>query len=83
MRAVLHAVEQGELAAGFVYATDARSGVSSCSFAFDPASHPPIEYYAAALRGAASPGEARRFVDHLREREQRGALLEEAGFALP
>ena len=79
---MLHAVEQGELAAGFVYTTDARVASVERLFAFDPASHPPIEYHAAALRGAASPAEARRFVAHLRSEKAR-ALLAEAGFALP
>jgi molybdate transport system substrate-binding protein len=82
VRAVLHAVEQGELAAGFVYATDARVAKVDVLFTFDPASHPPIEYHAAALRGAAHPAEARRFVADLRGEPAR-ALLRSAGFALP
>jgi molybdate transport system substrate-binding protein len=82
VRAVLRAVEQGELAAGFAYATDARVASVERLFAFDPASHPPIEYQAAALRGAARPSEARRFVHYLRSAKAR-ALLAEAGFALP
>jgi molybdate transport system substrate-binding protein len=82
VRAVLHAVEQGEVAAGFVYATDARVASVERLFDFDAASHPPIEYHAAALRGAASPAEARRFVEHLRSPAAQ-ARLREAGFALP
>jgi molybdate transport system substrate-binding protein len=82
VRAVLHAVEQGELAVGFVYATDARVASVERLFAFDPASHPPIEYQAAALRGAARPGEARRFVAFLGSEAAR-TVLAEAGFALP
>lgn len=82
VRAVLHAVEQGELAAGFVYATDARVAPVERLFAFAAASHPPIEYHAAALRGATSLAEARRFVTHLRSGKAR-TLLAEAGFALP
>ena len=82
VRAVLHAVEQGEVAAGFVYATDARIAPVERLFVFDPKSHPPIEYQAAALRGAASPAEARRFVAFLQGEAAR-ALLARAGFALP
>jgi molybdate transport system substrate-binding protein len=82
VRAVLHAVEQGELQAGFVYATDARVAAVELLFAFDPASHPPIEYRAAALRDAASPAEARRFLTFLRGEAAR-TLLADAGFALP
>jgi molybdate transport system substrate-binding protein len=82
VRAVLHAVEQGELPAGFVYATDAKLAAVPRLFTFDPASHLPIEYQAAALRGAARPEEARRFLDYLRGEAARG-LLSEAGFTLP
>ncbi|HEX2486274.1 MAG TPA: molybdate ABC transporter substrate-binding protein [Myxococcota bacterium] len=82
VRAVLHAVEQGELVAGFVYATDARVASVERLFDFDAASHPPIEYHAAALRGAASPAEAHRFVEHLRSPAAQ-TRLREAGFALP
>jgi molybdate transport system substrate-binding protein len=82
VRAVLYAVERGELAAGFVYATDARLAGVERVFAFDPASHPPIEIHAAALRGAERPAEARRFVARLRGEAAR-ALFAEAGFALP
>jgi molybdate transport system substrate-binding protein len=82
VRAVLRAVEQGELPAGFVYATDAKVAPVAQLFVFDPASHPPIEYHAAALRRAAQPAEARRFLGFLTSpiaREQ----LSNAGFALP
>jgi molybdate transport system substrate-binding protein len=82
VRAVLHAVEQGEVPAGFVYATDARVAAVERLFTFDPASHPPIEYQAAALRGAANPAGARRFVAWLQSDTAR-ALLSDAGFALP
>ena len=51
-------------------------------FVFDPASHPAIEYRAAALRGAAQPAEARRFLAYLRGETARAALSS-AGFALP
>jgi molybdate transport system substrate-binding protein len=79
---VLHAVEQGELPAGFVYATDARLAGVALLFAFDPATHAPIEYRAALLRGAPSQAQARRFLEHLQGEAAR-ALLADAGFALP
>jgi molybdate transport system substrate-binding protein len=82
VRAVLRLVAQGEVAAGFVYATDAKVALVERLFAFDPASHPPIEYHAAALRSASSPAEARRFLAFLREPDAR-VVLAEAGFALP
>jgi molybdate transport system substrate-binding protein len=82
VRAVLHAVEQGELAAGFVYATDAKIAAVDVLFAFEAGTHPPIEYQAAVLRGAPNPAEARRFVEYLRGDTAR-SLLAGAGFALP
>lgn len=82
VRAVLHAVEQGEVQAGFVYATDAKVAAVERLFAFDPATHPPIEYHAAALRGAAHPAEARRFVAFLKSETAR-SVLSAAGFTLP
>jgi molybdate transport system substrate-binding protein len=82
VRAVLHAVEQGEVQAGFVYATDARVAPVERLFAFDPASHPPIEYHAAALRGARTPAQARRFVAWLRS-ETATRVLSDAGFSPP
>jgi molybdate transport system substrate-binding protein len=82
VRAVLHAVEQGELPAGFVYATDARVAAVERLFAFDPATHPPIEYHAATLRGSAQPAEARRFLAFLKSGAARD-VLSGAGFALP
>ncbi len=82
VRAVLHAVEQGEVAAGFVYATDAKVADVDVLFAFDPVLHPPIEYQAVVVRQAASPDLARRFLDHLSSDAAR-ARLSAAGFVLP
>jgi molybdate transport system substrate-binding protein len=82
VRAVLHAVEQGEVQAGFVYETDARVARVERLFAFDPSTHPPIEYHAAALRGAPTPELAWRFVAFLRGAEAR-ELLGQSGFTLP
>lgn len=82
VRAVLHAVEQGEVAAGFVYATDARVARVDTLFAFDPATHPPIEYHAVLLRGSVQPERARRFLEYLRGSAAR-SRLSGAGFVLP
>jgi molybdate transport system substrate-binding protein len=80
VRAVLHAVELGELDAGFVYATDAEDPAVIVLFPFDPASHPLIEYRAAVVRGTEHPEAARRFLDHLRSEAVR-QLLTDAGFS--
>ena len=82
VRAVLNAVEQGELQAGFVYATDARVASVERLFVFDPATHPPIEYVAAALRRSGNPALARQFLGYLQS-ETAHRILSEAGFALP
>lgn len=82
VRAVLHAVELGEAAAGFVYATDARRAAVEVLFALDPATHPPIELLAGVVRGARNTQAARGFVEYLRGGEAR-ALLLEAGFRVP
>lgn len=82
VRAVLHAVEQGEVAAGFVYATDAKIGRVETLFVFDPSSHPPIEYHAVVLKQATSSEAAKRFVAHLAGAKGR-ARFSEAGFVLP
>lgn len=82
VRAVLHAVAQGELRAGFVYATDAAAGDAAVLFAFDPSNHPPIEYQAVALRGASDPEAARAFLAHLQS-DPAQTLLDSAGFELP
>jgi molybdate transport system substrate-binding protein len=79
---VLHAVEQGEVEAGFVYATDARVAEVDTLFTLEGGRLASVEYQAAVLRAARSPEDARRFLDHLRSPASR-ALLAEAGFALP
>lgn len=81
VRAVLTAVERGELDAGFVYSTDARVADVDILFAFDAASHPPIEYRAAVLRGASHRDAARRFLAFLRG-DAAKAILSAAGFAV-
>lgn len=82
VRAVLHAVAQGEVRAGFVYATDARVAPVDVLFAFDPGTHAPIEYLAAVVRDSQRAELSRRFVQFLGGGEARAALAR-AGFALP
>jgi molybdate transport system substrate-binding protein len=82
VRAVLNAVERGDLTAGFVYATDAAVADVAVLFSFEASSHPPIEYRAAVLRGAQSPARARSFLEYLQSEAARAALSR-AGFALP
>ncbi len=82
VRAVLHAVEQGEVSAGFVYATDARLGHVEILFAFDAATYPAVDYRAVVLRSAADPAAAASFLDFVRGDTGRAALAA-AGFLLP
>ena len=82
VRAALHAVERGELRAGFVYATDASIASVRVLFAFDPSTHPPAEYRAVALRGAAHPEAAQRFLEYLQGEAARG-VFSAAGFEVP
>jgi molybdate transport system substrate-binding protein len=82
VRAVLHAVEQGEVAAGFVYATDARLARVATLFAFDPSTHPAIEYPAVVLRASSQVERAHRFLAFLASASAR-ARLAKAGFVLP
>jgi molybdate transport system substrate-binding protein len=65
-----------------VYATDAKVAAVKVLFAFDPATHPPIEYRAAVLRDAPDPAAARAFLEYLGGEAAR-SVLERAGFALP
>lgn len=82
VRAVLHAVEKRELAAGFVYATDARAAGVPVLFAFDAGDHDPIEYLAGDIAGSPRAASARAFLAFLRSGPAR-AELEAAGFRLP
>ena len=77
VRSVLRAVESGQAVAGFVYATDARVGDVDVLFELDPATHEPIEVFAAVVRSSRDIEQARRFLEHLcsdRVREEWAAL---------
>lgn len=68
VRGVLSAVESGQVAAGFVYATDARLSEKVKVIAPAPfASHPSIEYPIATLRRSNYPNEAQQYIDFLLE----------------
>ena len=78
VRAALVLVERGEAPLGITYRTDARASTRARIAALFPAaSHPPIRYPAALLRGA-GPG-AQRFLDHL-SGAQAKPVWEAAGF---
>ncbi len=83
VRATLRAVESGEVVAGFVYATDARtSDKVEVLFKFDPATHESIDYYVAVVKDARNAKAARAFVDHMFSDKSK-AVLEAKGFVLP
>lgn len=66
VRSVLEWVARFEVPAGVIYRTDAMAepGVEVV-FAFEPAAHEPIRYWAAPLATAGDPAGARAFVDFL------------------
>ncbi len=81
VRAALAYVERGDLAAGIVYATDARaSGKVAVAATFPAATHPPIVYPALLTKGAGP--EARDFLRFLGSRQAR-AILDAQGFRRP
>lgn len=84
VRAVVSAVARGEVAAGLVYATDARAAADDVlvAFAVDAALHEPVVLWAAALRDAADPALARAFVDALNAADAR-AVFDALGFEAP
>ena len=84
VRQVLTYVEQGDVAAGLVYATDAKeAGDRVRLVAVAPAdSHDPIEYPAVTITGAAHAAAARRFLDYLGTPAAR-AVLATHGFVEP
>jgi molybdate transport system substrate-binding protein len=81
VRAVLRAVEAGEVDCGFVYATDANAANVRTLFTVDSSAHAPIEYYACALKQADQPAAAKAFLEYLKSDTARG-ILREAGFLI-
>lgn len=82
VRAVLRAVELGEVDAGFVYATDARAAKVIVLCELDPTSHKPVEYLALVPKSAPDKEAARAFLKHLQSDKSREAL-KARGFTLP
>jgi molybdate transport system substrate-binding protein len=82
VRHVLAAVRQGEVDAGFVYATDAAAAGQSVETAAAIPLSPPIVYTAAVTRKAADPHLAAAFLAYLISPEA-GEILARFGFARP
>lgn len=80
--AVLAAVEEGSVDAGFVYGTDARlSSRVRVALVVPPDAEHPIKYPAAVVRASKQPEEAKGFLLYLRGSEAR-AIFERFGFAV-
>ncbi len=84
VRQVLTYVERGEVAAGVVYATDAKAAGNKVKVVAtaDPATHDEIEYPAVTVKDAAHAAAAARFVDYLATPAAREAFTA-AGFTVP
>ena len=83
VRGVLEWVARGEVPAGVVYRSDAIAEPAvEVAFAFDPATHEPIGYWAAPLATARDPASAREFVDFLAGATGRD-IFAANGFASP
>lgn len=79
VRAALAFVERGHCNAGIVYGSDARSSARvEVVGVFPAASHRPIVYPAALMRGARPEGRA--FFEYLRDAREAGELFERHGF---
>jgi molybdate transport system substrate-binding protein len=80
VRAVLAAVESGNVEAGVVYRTDAAiSKKVTVVYEVAPGEGPRISYPAALLKNAPAPAAARKFLDYL-EGEAAGAVFARHGF---
>jgi molybdate transport system substrate-binding protein len=83
VRAALAAVENGDVDAGFVYATDAAiASRAAIAFEVPPNQAPPIGYPAAITSGGKNAADGRRFLAFLQSEEGR-AILRAAGFIVP
>ena len=84
VRQVLTYVERGEVAAGLVYATDAKEAGDKVRVVAtaEASTHEPIEYPAVALTAAAHPAAAKRFLAYLTTPAAR-AVFAAHGFTVP
>jgi molybdate transport system substrate-binding protein len=82
VRQVLDHVARGEVAAGFVYRTDAERMKGRLRQVLTVGGHEPITYPAAAVATSRQPALARAYLEHLRSAEAR-AVLSRHGFGLP
>ena len=84
VRQVLTYVEQGVVAAGFVYGTDAKAAGDKVRVVAtaDAADHDPIEYPAVTIVGTAHAAAAKAFLDDLATPASR-AVFQAHGFSVP
>jgi molybdate transport system substrate-binding protein len=82
VRQVLDYVARGEVAAGFVYRTDAELMKHRLRLVLTAAGHEPITYPAAAVATSRQPALARAYLDHLRSAEAQ-AVFARFGFGAP
>ncbi len=84
VRAVLAAVESGNVDAGMVYKTDAAiSGKVRVAFEVAAAEGPKISYPVALLKDAPSPEQAKEFVGYLDGKEARAVFTRHGFITLP
>jgi len=84
VRAVLAAVESGNVDAGIVYKTDATlSKKVKIAFEVAAADGPKISYPLALLKGSPQPAAARKFLDYLAGREAAGIFTRKGFILLP
>ena len=84
VRQVLAYVERGEVAAGLVYATDARAAGSAVRVVAtaEASTHDPIEYPAVTVTDAPHAAAAKRFLDYLGTPPARAVFVSH-GFTVP
>ena len=82
VRQTLAYVSGGEVDAGIVYMTDARQAGDKVKIAKVLSGHDPVLYPIAVIKSAASPKEAKMFIDFVRS-EEGVKILDKYGFAKP
>lgn len=83
VRQVLQYVETGNVDAGFVYKTDARTSKDvAIAFEVDPSTYEPIEYPIGIVKATKHEKEARAFYEYLQSQEAKDVFIK-YGFSLP